>query len=71
MSKEQYEAEASWQRLFSRLPKRKNDCMMPSGHEAVIEVLRRADVRKVDQFETTYDSFEARLAAMKSKTSRP
>jgi hypothetical protein len=65
------ELEASWQRLFLPLPKRSNDCFMPSGHEAVVEVLRLADVRKVDHFETTYESFEARLAAMKLRPSSP
>lgn len=54
------ELENSWRRVFNVLPSRRNDAGNPSGHEAVVEILRRKDIRKVDEFQTTYSSFEAR-----------
>lgn len=52
------EVEQSWERVFTALPDRHADPWMPPGQEAVLEVIRRQDVRRVDHFQTTYDSFE-------------
>lgn len=56
------ELEQSWERVFAALPPRKN-LTGPSSYEAVVEVLRLEDVRKVDRFKTTYESFEAQMNA--------
>jgi hypothetical protein len=64
------ELEESWKRVFGVLPSRRNDVGKPSGHEAVVEILSRSDVRRVDEFQTTYESYEAHLAAIKTRSLR-
>ena len=61
------ELEDSWGRVFRPLPSRRNDAGQPSGHEAVVEILRRQDVRRVHEFRTTYESREAHIAAVKKR----
>ncbi len=52
------EVEQSWERVFTALPDRHADPLMPPGREAVVEVIRERDVRRVDHFQMTYDSWE-------------
>lgn len=50
------ELESSWERLFTYLRTRLNAFGKPGGSEAVLEVIRRDDIIKVDEFFTTYSA---------------
>ncbi len=41
------------------------DSIVPSGNEAVVEVIRLSDIRRVDELPTTSESIEERLAYLK------
>ena len=55
------ELEKSWERIFEPLPSRLNGNRRPGGNEAVAEVIRREDVQRVDEFQTTFAGLSSLL----------